>query len=1535
MAATGYAPSSLGGNDAAAKHGWDGTPGKPARKFFREVEKLQIVQRQQSLSRGSDIHSGEQMGYVQRCCPTNSEAELTIGLVLESLEDAISIADLGWFPPAEAQQDIQDLISMRHVNAQPALAYLHKQLQEKILPITVAANKYGLLCFDWQSATLFAGQQITPEAYHASFGGVATGSQTVSGAGAAGAAAPAAAAAAASVTQEQSGDAAADAAADAAVPAAPLAPAQQADSVAELSKVLLEFTRQQQRQPAVSAKQRTVSVKGRQYTPHSAVVAYFWIVMDALYGLASQQDLQEFWSLGKAGAQGSMLPVQFAQSISTLYEGISILGTTPADSDVTVFMQGLNGEKAREFANLAITQHNTSAAGVSLQLLKLAEKVQRFEQNERNKQLVQRQAALYADVGLDGSTGGSSSGIGYKSSKAAMGALQQAMLEARESDPKTQEYLRSLAPALRAVYQHAFDITRREPKNAHAVCLECRPTTKLHTVAECNRRSSSSSGKTAAAAMAAVSGGKTAAAAPSTAAGSSAAVTPAAAAAAPQAMVGSVVEQQMGNLQQQVTNLTALVAAGGLPRAYNRPDQQAVGGRQAYNRGGGSSSSGFMPCGTCGWYKGHGSQPCYCLDPNLAPSAWAGPSASTPEQGVKAYIERCVQQGLQLKLSKCAPIVQMLLSKGQLTPRAQTMARQALQQAAAAIAYGAAAWATPPMGLYQVPAQQPWPQGMQQAPAGNAGAVGMAAQQPLMLPAPDAAAMAGVQHHPHDAAWLQTPYGSSFAMVALLCEGTSAAVEFPGGSSFQATGTMQQLQDSSTGVGLIATRSATAQQHSPSSAALPQQPQQHAQTLMRAGLPRSFLPPPALPTDPNAMRVSGRQQMVVTGNTGGSSIGVEAAAMQRGQLLAYTQLQQYAAAQALNLEQLLAGSSTVADPQQEDLVAAMAAEQQLRAHIASKGLARITAAHMHSCYDSLAGPLVAATAVLPPDSSSSMGFSGRSSSGVTPGEYIFSMRLPFQPVIRDYRLRQSQRQTLDVVCSVSKEKGVTITFPNGREVLLDMVVPDSGSNTLIFTEAACKELGMYINRLVAVPSLKGISGQPDAQLIGRTGPFTLTLAKGSRFAATLPVPGGAFVMKGNAGGMYKVCLDKQTLLRVYGHVNPAIESLCWYPFAAQGDFTVMYGIPVQSAAPAAALMGGGLGAAGQPQLLTAAVALVTQQPPDSPLVRSVTSWSCDASLQDYPDCAPFRMGRYGTVQEIQLAEDSSDSSSMRGYKDEELPSESSDHSSLPDLISLSTGGSSNTGSVSASESDSSGWVSSDSSRDDISSSGSIHSASAAVGSYGTEGAGIMQSVSSTKKSKLVGTSLVLRCVQAGNWLLLSFTLLLLGLFDMFVDRPLLGLPSYVIRALTATAAASLQYQEPSNHVQHSQCAQVKTGSRRGRKKRRLCAKTVRAYMQQDRASWIAHMAAACNWFKAMLFRVCRVAQVLSARTVLLVLFCILSSLSAAAAMQVGTGLSAAAAGAALQQQHLLLPHGLPPQHTSYLLQQELANLSISRFRCYC
>jgi hypothetical protein len=95
------------------------------------------------------------------------------------------------------------------------------------------------------------------------------------------------------------------------------------------------------------------------------------------------------------------------------------------------------------------------------------------------------------------------------------------------------------------------------------------------------------------------------------------------------------------------------------------------------------------------------------------------------------------------------------------------------------------------------------------------------------------------------------------------------------------------------------------------------------------------------------------------------------------------------------------------------------------------------------------------------------------------------------------------------------------------------------------------------------------------------------------------------------------------------------------------------------------------------------------------------------------------------------------------------------------------------------------------------------------------------------------------------------------------------------------------------------------------------------------------MAAACNWFKAMLFRVCRVAQVLSARTVLLVLFCILSSLSAAAAMQVGTGLSAAAAGAALQQQHLLLPHGLPPQHTSYLLQQELANLSISRFRCYC
>jgi hypothetical protein len=156
------------------------------------------------------------------------------------------------------------------------------------------------------------------------------------------------------------------------------------------------------------------------------------------------------------------------------------------------------------------------------------------------------------------------------------------------------------------------------------------------------------------------------------------------------------------------------------------------------------------------------------------------------------------------------------------------------------------------------------------------------------------------------------------------------------------------------------------------------------------------------------------------------------------------------------------------------------------------------------------------------------------------------------------------RQTLDRVLAVSKEEGITITLPDDRECLLEGVIVDSGANLLLVTELLCKELGLHVDKSGPLPGLRAIDGKTDSYLVGKTAPFTLTLGKGSSHPAVIPVPSGAYVIKGDANNMYKMVLDKQTLLPVFGHVNPAYQRLVWYPNAATGDTSVINGIPVSS-----------------------------------------------------------------------------------------------------------------------------------------------------------------------------------------------------------------------------------------------------------------------------------------------------------------------------------------------------------------------------------
>ena len=88
------------------------------------------------------------------------------------------------------------------------------------------------------------------------------------------------------------------------------------------------------------------------------------------------------------------------------------------------------------------------------------------------------------------------------------------------------------------------------------------------------------------------------------------------------------------------------------------------------------------------------------------------------------------------------------------------------------------------------------------------------------------------------------------------------------------------------------------------------------------------------------------------------------------------------------------------------------------------------------------------------------------------------------------------------------------------------------------TEDLCKRAGLHIHKDGPLPGLKAIDGNITNNIIGRTGPLTITLAKGTRYPAVLPVNKGALVIKGSAGGLYDLCLDKQTLYQSLAMLTP-------------------------------------------------------------------------------------------------------------------------------------------------------------------------------------------------------------------------------------------------------------------------------------------------------------------------------------------------------------------------------------------------------------
>jgi hypothetical protein len=116
-----------------------------------------------------------------------------------------------------------------------------------------------------------------------------------------------------------------------------------------------------------------------------------------------------------------------------------------------------------------------------------------------------------------------------------------------------------------------------------------------------------------------------------------------------------------------------------------------------------------------------------------------------------------------------------------------------------------------------------------------------------------------------------------------------------------------------------------------------------------------------------------------------------------------------------------------------------------------------------------------------------------------------SVRLLFEPPAMQYMKWQRRPQGLDRLGCLSKEHGLTLTTPDGRQYLLDDVIIDSGANILLLTEEFCKEIGLHYTVSSDVPNTRGISGKLAKMLVGYTGAFTLTSAMGTPYATAISV----------------------------------------------------------------------------------------------------------------------------------------------------------------------------------------------------------------------------------------------------------------------------------------------------------------------------------------------------------------------------------------------------------------------------------------------
>jgi len=947
--------------------------------------------------------------------------------------------------------------------------------------------------------------------------------------------------------------------------------------ISELTQAFKQMTQhtQVQKGPVLM----TAVVDGLVVTRQQAGLYRLMDMLFAAFGIAGDSELELFLELKKEGAQGDFNIPQFKAKIDRLYKSLLPVGKVQPSDHKRVFASGLKQSSHRAHAKQLL------AFNPDISLQELSDALTGFEQQQQ----AERHLELEVSVRTKATASSSSSkatpvSADWESTVMARKALQQPKLD------KMRE---------KATLEAAYITAVTHPNDKSAICTTCNVNYVPHLVGFCKNRSAGTSANLAASsssvpACADRSGGAAAhqkhAMDQFTALQTQSRDTQV-------AMLGA--KQEAEFYKQQFQALQAVAGQGatqpsGFFRAHPKP-QAEFGGRRQQRGGRGYQQRRPPPqptdaqCQLCGYALGHQGAVCFCEDPRTAPDSWMGPSSMTWLRGVHSYVRFCCRERLPLKITRC--ISKVLLIVNDLEPVHREKVMQAVKQAMH-LEGGDRAVAL----MAQAPAQLP-------APA-----------VPLALPAPEVAGSSAAAEAAHQAFLAAqafggvNPFGPAYYQGnvvvleeeppeetpeqaqqlitdMLLAHQTLAEKVNPFLRHYNATFSQQlreavtqqaaQTSDAPTeDLALVSTRA--------SSSSTTQQPKLRSFTLQHEPLPQDtyaarIAKNQALLRDYPAAAVDGAISHMghdITKQIPDLSDGCthdaacrEACGICRAE--SWTQQAEGIAViekitQLLKLQHDFSSSShrfgTADAEATQALCSALSAQDTvhsadsiaLTAEMGNLTPQQRVILKQPSNHKLLLDVLQNVTA-------------GTGVPKKPPIMCVQQVVYLFEPVHPNHSERQSKLLGLDRIVGTSMAEGLVLTTPDSRTVLVENAVVDNGSQAPIITEVACTAWGLVIITTQIVV-LRGIDGKCTDAVLGRTQPLTLTLCKGCYGSVNLLLPDGAIVIKGDAGGLYQMILDKRTLQSVYGYVDPALDMLIFRPFANHGRFHVLNGVPVVSVA---------------------------------------------------------------------------------------------------------------------------------------------------------------------------------------------------------------------------------------------------------------------------------------------------------------------------------------------------------------------------------